>query len=454
METNLNDIDGNYVEDPDCDNVDWIHTIDKTYEDKSNRKQKKSNNDSIYFMEGSMNDIDDLNLSIQKIDSAEISFHQLNAVDKCKMIGKYVIGEKIGYGSYGKVKEALDTETLLRRAIKIYSKCKLKKIFNGEKHVFNEFEIMSTLSNINILNIIEYFQNENKEKIYCILEYCICSLQDIIEKLPSKKFPLNDSRYCFKQLINGVDYLHSRGIIHKDIKPSNLLLNTEKVLKICDFGVAEALNNFIDNDFITSSHGTPAFQPPEVANGLEKFSGSKLDVWSCGVTLYILTMGTIPFDGNNIYKLFDAISDGKYIPPDVSDGLLIDLIGKMLNYDFEERITINQIKHHGWYNVYQHDNLSNISLYLSKNPSFNPTTLPVIAKICSTKLPNEIIQIPAENLVNKFESVKATNIGPPSPTYAYKTFSKLFNSDNNLNFECFCQIANKPHKNCSSLDAL
>ena len=113
-----------------------------------------------------------------------------------------------------------------------------------------------------------------------VLEYCCAVLKDMLDQTPEKRFPVWQAHDYFTQLITGLDYLHSKGIVHKDIKPGNLLLDQAGVLKIADFGVCEQLDMFAKDDTITTSQGTPAFQPPEVANGREQFSGFKIDVWS------------------------------------------------------------------------------------------------------------------------------------------------------------------------------
>ncbi|TNN78084.1 Serine/threonine-protein kinase STK11 [Liparis tanakae] len=164
---------------------------------------------------------------IHRIDSTEVIYQPRRK--RAKLIGKYLMGDLLGEGSYGKVKEMLDSDTLCRRAVKILKKKKLRRIPNGEANV---------------------------KKYFC-------------------------------QLLDGLEYLHSQGIVHKDIKPGNLLLTTDGGLKISDLGVAEALHPFADDDTCRTSQGSPAFQPPEIANGLDTFSGFKVDIWSAGVTLWV-----------------------------------------------------------------------------------------------------------------------------------------------------------------------
>ncbi|XP_038597720.1 serine/threonine-protein kinase STK11-like, partial [Tachyglossus aculeatus] len=106
----------------------------------------------------------------------------------------------------------------------------------------------------------------------------------MLDSITEKRLPVFQAHGYFRQLTDALEYLHSQGNIHKDIKPGNLFLTTNGMLKISDLGVAEALNPFIEDDTCRTSQGSPAFQPPEIANGLETFSGFKMDIWSAGIT--------------------------------------------------------------------------------------------------------------------------------------------------------------------------
>ncbi|XP_073727954.1 serine/threonine-protein kinase STK11 [Misgurnus anguillicaudatus] len=292
------------------------------------------------------NELMGMDTFIHRIDSTEVIYQPRRK--RAKLIGKYLMGDLLGEGSYGKVKEMLDSETLCRRAVKILKKKKLRRIPNGEANVKKEIQLLRRLQHKNIIQLVDVLYNEEKQKMYMIMEYCVCGMQEMLDSVPEKRFPVFQAHGYFCQLLDGLEYLHSQGIVHKDIKPGNLLLTTDGALKISDLGVAEALHPFAEDDTCRTSQGSPAFQPPEIANGLETFSGFKVDIWSAGVTLYNITTSLYPFEGDNIYKLFENIGKGDYTIPEECGPLLSDLLRGMLEYDPVKRFSIQHIRQHNW----------------------------------------------------------------------------------------------------------
>ncbi|XP_038860072.1 serine/threonine-protein kinase STK11-like isoform X1 [Salvelinus namaycush] len=292
------------------------------------------------------NELMGMDTFIHRIDSTEVIYQPRRK--RAKLIGKYLMGDLLGEGSYGKVKEMLDSDTLCRRAVKILKKKKLRRIPNGEANVKKEIQLLRRLQNKNVIHLVDVLYNEEKQKMYMVMEYCVCGMQEMLDSVPEKRFPVFQAHGYFLQLLDGLEYLHSQGIVHKDIKPGNLLLNTDGTLKISDLGVAEALHPFAMDDTCRTSQGSPAFQPPEIANGLDTFSGFKVDIWSAGVTLYNITTSLYPFEGDNIYKLFENIGKGDYSVPEECGPSLSDLLQGMLEYDPVKRFSIQHIRQHNW----------------------------------------------------------------------------------------------------------
>ncbi|PNF32712.1 Serine/threonine-protein kinase STK11 [Cryptotermes secundus] len=314
--------------------------------------EEEINSDNVSDLEPVtwLNDEDtEVNMFFHRVDSNQIIYQTKKK--KCKMIGKYVMGDLLGEGSYGKVKEMLDSETLCRRAVKILKKRKLRRIPNGEQNVQREIQLLKILKHKNVIGLVDVLCNEEKQKMYMVLEYCVGGLQDMLESTPKKKFPLWQAHGYFCQLVDGLEYLHSKGIVHKDIKPGNLLLTLDGTLKISDLGVAEALDMFAEDDTCYTGQGSPAFQPPEIANGHEKFSGFKVDIWSSGVTLYNITTGLYPFEGDNIYRLFENIWKGEFSIPSEIENPLRALLEGMLQKDPEKRLSLPQIRQHLWFTL-------------------------------------------------------------------------------------------------------
>ncbi|XP_045493210.1 serine/threonine-protein kinase STK11 isoform X2 [Colias croceus] len=291
--------------------------------------------------------LDQTNLFFHRVDSADIIYRSKKK--KCKMVGKYVMGDVLGEGSYGKVKEMLDSETLCRRAVKILKKRKLRRIPNGEQNVQREIQLLRILRHKNVIELVDVMYNDEKQKMYLVMEFCVGVLQDMLESSPGKKFPQHQAHDYFTQLLDGLEYLHGQGVVHKDIKPGNLLLTLDQTLKITDFGVAEALDMFSPIDTCYTGQGSPAFQPPEIANGAETFSGIKVDIWSSGVTLYNMTTGRYPFEGDNVYRLLTAIGRAEPAPPPPDVGApLARLLAHMLQRDPALRPTVDEIRRHDW----------------------------------------------------------------------------------------------------------
>ncbi|CAF1055671.1 unnamed protein product [Didymodactylos carnosus] len=317
---------------------DLVHDEDEEEEENNN-----------YFLNNHI----DL-IPIQRVDS--LDEQQLYIKKKrAKFVGPYLFGDVIGQGSYAKVKECLDKRNLCRRAVKIMQRRRLRKTPDGEKMAYTEIRILKKLKHPNVIQLYDFIRNDEKQKLYLFIDLCVLSLQEMLEeqekrtKHLTKSFPAWQAHGYFTQLINGLEYLHTKSIIHNDIKPGNLLITVDHTLKITDFGTAEELDIFSLDDTIKRSPGTPAFQCPEIANGDETYNGYCIDIWACGVTLYNLVTGLLPFEADNIYLLFQVIGLGKFLIPDDIEPNLANLINGLLCGDKRKRLTIEQIKQHEWY---------------------------------------------------------------------------------------------------------
>ena len=137
-------------------------------------------------------------------------------------------------------------------------------------------------------------------------------------------------------------------VVHRDLKPENLLLDSRNNVKIADFGLSNVMR---DGHFLKTSCGSPNYAAPEVISG-KLYSGPEVDVWSCGVILYALLCGSLPFDDESIPNLFKKIKGGIYsLPSHLSPGAR-DLISRMLFVDPLKRITLAEIRHHAWFVVH------------------------------------------------------------------------------------------------------
>ncbi|KAJ3442846.1 serine/threonine kinase [Anaeramoeba flamelloides] len=168
-----------------------------------------------------------------------------------KIVNQYMFGNVLGSGSYGKVREAINQNTHEKVAIKKMKKRRLKRIPNGEESVRKEIDVMKRLSHPNIVKLYEVIEDEEKGIIYVVME---CAnggtLHDFFESSKNKKLkmPLSQTRFFFKQLIDSIEHCHEKLVVHRDVKPSNILLKTDFSLKLTDFGVSEILKPLNNNE--------------------------------------------------------------------------------------------------------------------------------------------------------------------------------------------------------------
>mmetsp|Transcript_11819 Transcript_11819/g.13002 ORF Transcript_11819/g.13002 Transcript_11819/m.13002 type:complete len:396 (-) Transcript_11819:165-1352(-) len=291
-----------------------------------------------------------------------------------KLLKHYLVAPPtIGEGTYAKVKEAYDTIRGQKVAIKIFNRKKLRKIPGGEESVKREVDILEILNaesgggHPNVIRLVDHFSNDLTGKLYIVLEHIDGgSLNGLLRALPTgENLPLCQTRKFFRALVKGLDYIHAQGVLHRDIKPDNLLLTSNGDLKVSDFGVAEHCSQDDESSSMDAPDsvsevkhslggkgggaGALAFLPPEslVVEGDVK-STIKGDIWSCGVVLYMCVTNTFPFQKGSFAKLVDSISRAKITLPDDVDVNVKDLILKILNKDPEKRYSLNDIRDHSF----------------------------------------------------------------------------------------------------------
>lgn len=253
----------------------------------------------------------------------------------------YKLGKTLGIGSFGKVKIAEHALTGHKVAIKILNRRKIKSMEMEEK-VRREIKILRLFMHPHIIRLYEVI--ETQTDIYVVMEYVKSGelFDYIVEK---GRLQEDEARRFFQQIISGVEYCHRNMVVHRDLKPENLLLDSKCNVKIADFGLSNVMR---DGHFLKTSCGSPNYAAPEVISG-KLYAGPEVDVWSCGVILYALLCGTLPFDDENIPNLFKKIKGGIYTLPSHLSALARDLIPRMLVVDPMKRMTIREIREHPWF---------------------------------------------------------------------------------------------------------
>lgn len=277
-----------------------------------------------------------------------------------RSLGSYELGKTLGTGTFGKVKLATHTPTGELVAIKILEKSKM----------LSEAELTRVTREINILkqvrhsHVAQLYQIiETPSKICLVMEYLSRGeLFDLIVR-HKKLREIEAARYFF-QLLQAVNHMHSLKVSHRDLKPENLMLDEKHNLKVIDFGLS---NLFADDSLLKTACGSPCYAAPEMISGLP-YSGTKVDLWSCGVVLYAMTVGKLPFDDANSSELYRKIISGRFILPISLSIDLKDLLSCLLRVDPETRFDVKKCLSSEWLKTYAYQQPER-ELQLSVHPS-------------------------------------------------------------------------------------
>ncbi|KAB1222688.1 CBL-interacting serine/threonine-protein kinase 23 [Morella rubra] len=259
-------------------------------------------------------------------------------------VGRYELGRTLGEGNFAKVKFARNLETGENVAIKILDKEKvLKHRMIGQ--IKREISTMKLIRHPNVIRMYEVMAS--KTKIYIVLEFVTGG--ELFDKIASKgRLKEDEARKYFQQLINAVDYCHSRGVFHRDLKPENLLLDATGVLKVSDFGLSALPQQVREDGLLHTTCGTPNYVAPEVINN-KGYDGAKADLWSCGVILFVLMAGYLPFEESNLMALYKKIFKADFTFPPWFSSNAKKLIKRILDPNPSTRITIAEVIENEWF---------------------------------------------------------------------------------------------------------
>lgn len=259
------------------------------------------------------------------------------------LMQKYELGKLLGQGTFAKVYHARNIKTGLSVAVKIIDKEKVMKVGLIDQ-IKREISVMSLVKHPNVVQLYEVMAS--KTKIYFAMEFVKGG--ELFNKVAKGRLKEDAARKYFQQLIAAVDFCHSRGVYHRDLKPENLLLDEYGNLKVSDFGLSALHESRRQDGLLHTTCGTPAYVAPEVINK-KGYDGEKADIWSCGVILFVLLAGYLPFHDTNLMEMYRKISRGEFkcpqwFPPEVKK-----LLSRILDPNPCTRMPLSKIMENSWF---------------------------------------------------------------------------------------------------------
>ncbi|KAF7485369.1 hypothetical protein GHT09_003078 [Marmota monax] len=254
-------------------------------------------------------------------------------------IEDFKVGNLLGKGSFAGVYRAESIHIGLEVAIKMIDKKAMYKAGMVQR-VQNEVKIHCQLKHPSILELYNYFEDNNY--VYLVLEMCHNGEMNRYLKNRMKPFSENEARHFMHQIITGMLYLHSHGILHRDLTLSNLLLTRNMNIKIADFGLATQLTMPHEKHYTLC--GTPNYISPEIAT--RSAHGLESDVWSLGCLFYTLLIGRPPFDTDTVKNTLNKVVLADYEMPTFLSREAKDLIHQLLRRNPADRLSLSSILDH------------------------------------------------------------------------------------------------------------
>ncbi|KAG6471186.1 CBL-interacting serine/threonine-protein kinase 12-like [Zingiber officinale] len=259
------------------------------------------------------------------------------------LLGRFEVGKLLGSGTFAKVYVGRNVRTDELVAIKALDK---ESILKGGlvAHIKREISILRRVRHPYIVELFEVMAT--KTKIYFIMEFV--GGGELFSVVSKGRLCEDTGRRYFQQLISAVAFCHARGVYHRDLKPENLLLDEKGDLKVSDFGLSAVANQIRSDGLFHTFCGTPAYVAPEVLSQ-RGYDGARVDIWSCGVILFLLMAGHLPFYDRSVVAMYRKIYSGVFRCPRWFSQELTDLLHRLLDVNPQTRITIPEIMENSWF---------------------------------------------------------------------------------------------------------
>ncbi|KAM9332938.1 hormonally up-regulated neu tumor-associated kinase homolog A [Pholidichthys leucotaenia] len=294
--------------------------------------------DNGHYFAGDENILPDA-LSSPVVDVVKNFYHK-------KRVGNYLIGRKLGEGSFAKVREGLHTLTGEKVAVKVIDKRKAKKDSYITKNLRREGHIQQMIRHPNITQLLDILETENS--YYLVME--LCPGGNLMNRIYDKKrLDEKETQKYIRQLVLAVEHLHRAGVVHRDLKIENLLLDEQNNIKLIDFGLSNCAGILGYSDPFSTQCGSPAYAAPELLS--RKKYGPKVDVWSIGVNMYAMLTGALPFtvEPFSLRALHQKMVDKEMnpLPPSLTSAAIC-FLKKLLEPDPDKRPNIHQVMADSW----------------------------------------------------------------------------------------------------------